>query len=206
MHELWSSIRILPLVTFTRTDVVVDYGQAVASSGLGALEVGIRTPQAIEAIRLLRENTPLTVIAGTLTTPALVARATEAGAHGGVSPNWDAAVAQATKDHQLPFAPGIATPSELGQAVNQGFDLVKVFPISFLGGASYLKALRSVFPDTGFLPSGGITVSEMSDYLVTPGVQAVTGSFLPSVTEAGLDIEGLAQQAQTLADLEGAFR
>ena len=206
MHELWSSIRVLPLVTFTRTDVVVDFGHAVAGSGLTALEVGIRTPQAMDAIRLLRENTSLTVIAGTLTSPDLVARATKAGAHAGVSPNWDPEVAQATKDHQLPFAPGVATPSELGQAVSQGFDLVKIFPVSSLGGLSYLKALHAVFPDAGFLPSGGITVGEIPDYLVAPGVRAVTGSFLPSVTDAEFDIEHLAKQAETLSDLEGAFR
>lgn len=206
MHELWSSIRILPLVTFTRTDVVVDYGHAVAGSGLEALEVGIRTPQAIDAIRLLRENTSLTVIAGTLTTPELVARATEAGAHAGVSPNWDPAVAQAAKDNQLPFAPGIATASELGQAVSQGFDLVKVFPISSLGGRGYLNALHSVFPESGFVPSGGIAVSEISDYLTTPGVRAVTGSFLPSVTDTEVDLDDLAKRAGTLADLEGAFQ
>ena len=206
MHELWSSIRVLPLVTFTRTDVVVDFGHAVAGSGLTALEVGIRTPQAMDAIRLLCENTSLTVIAGTLTSPDLVARAAEAGAHAGVSPNWDPEVAQATKDHQLPFAPGIATPSELGQAVSQGFDLVKVFPVSSLGGRSYLKALHSVFPGAGYVPSGGIAVSEISDYLTTPGVRAVTGSFLPSVTDTELDLVDLTQRAQSLADIERAFR
>lgn len=206
MPELWSSIRVLPLVTFTRTDNVADYGQAVAESGLTAIEVGLRTPQAIDAIRILRENTPLTVVAGTLTTPELVTRAVDAGAHAGVSPNWDPGVIQATRDHQLPFAPGIATPSELGQAVGQGFVLVKVFPVRSLGGTGYLNALSSVFPDAGFLPSGGIAVGDISDYLVTRGVRAVTGSFLPSVTEAEIDLHDLAQRARALADLEESFR
>jgi 2-dehydro-3-deoxyphosphogluconate aldolase / (4S)-4-hydroxy-2-oxoglutarate aldolase len=205
MHDLWSSMRILPLVTFTRTDIAADYGQALVDAGLTAIEVGVRTAQAFEAISQLRTHTSLTVIAGTLTTPDLVQRAIESGAHAGISPNWDPTVAETASNLSLPFAPGIATPSELGQALSQGIDLVKVFPVAQLGGTNYLRALSSVFPLASFVPSGGIAVSAIPDYLSSAGVHAVTGSFLPSVTDDEVDLDEVAERARALADLEGAF-
>ena len=177
--------RALPLVTFESAEIVGDYGQAVWDAGLRVIEVGFRTSEAPQAVSRMRSETQLTVVAGTLTSIKAVDQAIDAGAHWGIAPNYDSSVLDHAQARGFSLVPGIATPTELGDAVRRGLSYVKVYPVSALGGIPYLSSLHAVFPDIHLIPSGGVALALLPDYLSVRGVAAVSGSWLPSVpTEA----------------------
>lgn len=183
------SQRFLPLVTVENADVAADYGQIAEESGLQILEVGFRTAQAHKAVAKLRSATDLIVVAGTLTSAHAVDLAIESGAHWGIAPNFDPEVLEHARRHKFQLVPGIATPSELGLAEKSGFSKVKLYPATQLGGVRYISALHAVFPEVELIPSGGISLEEVSLYLSTPGVTAVSGSWMPAVGAHGRDVQ-----------------
>lgn len=182
--------RVLPLVTFDRADVAADYGQVAWEAGLRIIEVGFRTSEAENAVATLRAETALTVVAGTLTSEHAVDQAIGSGAHWGIAPNFDSTVLDYAAGRGFSLIPGIATPTELGAAASRGLSEVKVYPVTQLGGAPYLATLRAVFPALEFIPSGGIVREELGLYLETPGVRAVSGSWLPSVRAESPQFDG----------------
>ena len=177
-HPLWGHIRVLPLVVVDRAeqvDLVVD---ALAEAGLDALEVALRTPESLAALRRAVERGGMTVAAGTVTSPDLVQRALEAGAHFGVSPSFPNTLMNSVLESGWPFVPGVASPTESHAALLSGFTTQKLYPINSLGGLAHLDALHSVFPDIRYVPSGGITADTAAKYLAHPAVAAVSGSWL----------------------------
>lgn len=159
----------------------VPLAEALLAGGLHTMEITFRTEAAAEAIRLIRRDVPrMTIGAGTVLTPCQVAQAAEAGAQFLVAPGLDEAVLAAALARNLPYIPGVLTPTEAGRALNLKCKLLKFFPAEPAGGVAMLKALAGPFAHTGvqFVPTGGITLATLPAYLALPQVAAVGGSWM----------------------------
>lgn len=202
---LIGSQRVIPLIEAADPESALRACEALAAGGLRVIEIVLRTPAALDAVRLIRQALPHVVVAvGTVKTPAQMAEAVAAGAHFVVSPGTTEVLYDAALDLDVPFLPGTSTPGEVLRSESRGFDVVKVFPVVQLGGAAYLVALASVFPAMRFVPTGGITSDEAANYLAVTAVAAVGGSFpCPRSSIASGDWTGIRRRAEVLARLHG---
>ena len=154
---------------------------ALLAGGIDAIELTLRTPVAIDAIRAISVEVPGMLIGvGTVLTPEQAGEAKSAGADFGVSPGVNPRVVKEAIDIGLPFAPGIATPSELETAIDLGCHFVKFFPAESLGGIPYLRSMGAPYKHLGiqFFPLGGVNADNMVDYLREPNVVAIGGSWI----------------------------
>ena len=143
------------------------------------LEVTLRTPVAIEAAKAMMAEVPDAIVGiGTILNPDDLKRAEALGAKFGISPGATPELLKAAAASELPFAPGIATASEVMQALAHGFDLVKFFPAEQSGGIKALRALAGPFPNIRVCPTGGIGEANAAAWLAEPNVLAVGGSWL----------------------------
>ncbi len=152
--------------------------QALVAGGLPALEVTLRTPVALDAIRAMAEVPGGVVGAGTLLTPADVKAAKAAGATFGVSPGATERIIAACEDEGLPLLPGAATASEIMALLEKGYTVQKFFPAEQAGGAAYLKSIGSPIPQVKFCPTGGISLKIAPDYLSLKNILCVGGSWV----------------------------
>lgn len=180
--EPLSRHRVVPVVVADNPDHAVPLSEALCAAGLPLAEVTFRTPAAEEVLRRMAGHPDITVGAGTVITVDQVDRAVDAGAQFIVSPGLSTAVVERALSLGIPVMPGVATPSDLMQAVALGLSLVKFFPAATLGGPAALKALAAPFPGMRFVPTGGITVETLPDYLALPMVAAVGGTWITSAT------------------------
>ncbi len=196
--------RILPVVVVNDAARAAGLGDALVAGNLPVAEVTLRTPAAPEAIATMARNPELLVGAGTVLTPNQVDLAVDAGARFLVSPGYSAATVERASRRGVPIVPGTVTPSEVMAAIAAGLDLLKFFPASNYGGAGTLKAFASVFSGTRFIPTGGVTATNLADYLSLPNVPAVGGSWMvpADVVDAGdfAAIERLSTEAVAAAD------
>ncbi len=176
--------------------------QALVAGGLPALEVTLRTPCALDAIRAMAEVEGGHVGAGTLLTRADVKAAKEAGATYGVSPGATPALIDACCEFGLPLLPGAVTASEIMALLEKGYTVQKFFPAEQSGGAAFLKSIGSPLPQVSFCPTGGISLKTAPDYLSLKNILCVGGSWVaPKEAMARGDwaaITALAAQARTL--------
>ncbi len=177
--------------------------EALVKGGLPALEVTLRTPAALDAIKAMAEVPGGVVGAGTLLTPADVKAAKAAGAKFGVSPGATERLLQACAEHDLPLLPGAATASEIMALLEKGYTVQKFFPAEQAGGAAYLKSIGSPIPQVMFCPTGGISLKLAPDYLGLGNILCVGGSWVaPKDAMASGDwaaITALAAEAATLS-------
>jgi 2-dehydro-3-deoxyphosphogluconate aldolase/(4S)-4-hydroxy-2-oxoglutarate aldolase len=178
--------------------------EALVAGGLPALEVTLRTPAALDAIRAMA-NVPGGVVgAGTLVPPEDVRAAKEAGAQFGVSPGATDALIAACEAEGLPLLPGAATASEAMALLEKGYDMLKFFPAEASGGAPALKAIGAPLPQITFCPTGGVSPSNALDYLSLSNVVCAGGSWVaPKQMVQNGDwsgIETLAREAASLLD------
>lgn len=152
--------------------------EALVAGGLPALEVTLRTPVALEAIRMMAEVPGGAVGAGTLLTPADVKAAKAAGATFGVSPGATERILDACATYDLPLLPGAATASEIMALLEKGYTVQKFFPAEQAGGAAYLKSIGSPIPQVKFCPTGGISLKNARDYLGLANILCVGGSWV----------------------------
>ncbi|WP_135448570.1 MULTISPECIES: bifunctional 4-hydroxy-2-oxoglutarate aldolase/2-dehydro-3-deoxy-phosphogluconate aldolase [Tabrizicola] len=152
--------------------------EALIAGGLPALEVTLRTPCALDAIRAMAEVPGGVVGAGTLLTPADVKAAKAAGATFGVSPGATDRLIAACQDEGLPLLPGAATASEIMALLEVGYSVQKFFPAEQAGGAAYLKAIGAPIPQVSFCPTGGISLKIAPDYLGLKNILCVGGSWV----------------------------
>jgi len=179
MHRLFRSTSIVPVLTIERSEDAVPLARALFEGGLGTIEIALRTPTAPAAIAAIARELPqVTVGAGTLLRAADVAAAVHAGAKFLVSPGTTPELAAAALAAELPYLPGVATPSEVMAARALGICVMKFFPAEALGGAAYLKALAPVFPGIAFCPTGGIDEEKAAGYLALPNVAMIGGSWM----------------------------
>ena len=152
--------------------------EALVAGGLPALEVTLRTPCALDAIRAMAEVPGGQVGAGTLLTRADVKAAKEACATFGVSPGSTPALIDACCEFDLPLLPGAVTATEIMALLEQGFTVQKFFPAEQSGGASFLKSIGSPLPQVSFCPTGGISLKTAPDYLALKNILCVGGSWV----------------------------
>lgn len=198
-------VPVVPVVVVDRAEDAVPLARALAAGGVPVVELTLRTPAALEAIRLIAAEAPEVVIgAGTVTTPAQADAAVEAGARFLVSPGATASLLAHLGSLPVPSLPGTATVSEVLAAREAGFTEVKFFPAEASGGTAYLGALASVLPDVRFCPTGGITPASAPSYLALPNVACVGGSWLtPKDAVAAGDWGRITELAAATASLRG---
>ena len=169
---------IIPVAVVNDPATADGLAQALLDGGLPVAEVTFRTTAAPEAIRAMCKHDDLLVGAGTVLTPEQVDVAVDAGARFIVSPGLSAAVVGRAGQRGVPVIPGAVTPSELMAALALGLTTVKFFPASTYGGVSAIKALHAPFRDVSFIPTGGVSLANLTDYLSLPYIPAVGGSWM----------------------------
>ncbi len=193
---------VIPVIVIDRLEDAVPLAQALVAGGVKVLEVTLRTPVALDAIRAMAQVPGAIVGAGTIRSAADARAAKAAGAVFGVSPGYTAEVGAACREVGLSLLPGVATASEVMAAQADGLYFLKFFPATAAGGIPLLKALAGPFPDVVFCPTGGISLQTASDFLGLPNVKVCGGSWLTpaDAVKAGdwARITRLAQEAQAL--------
>jgi 2-dehydro-3-deoxyphosphogluconate aldolase / (4S)-4-hydroxy-2-oxoglutarate aldolase len=170
--------RVVPVVVLDDADRAEGLADALVAGGLHVAEVTFRTAAATEAIRRMAKHPELVVGAGTVVRAEQVDQAVDAGARFVVSPGLSPAVAARARERGIDVLPGVVTPSEVITALDLGLSTLKFFPAAQYGGVATLKALASPFPDVRFIPTGGVSLANLSDYLALPTVPAVGGSWM----------------------------
>ena len=179
LAALVKSATVIPVLTIERLEHAVPLARALVAGGVRVLEVTLRTPVAIEAAKAMMAEVPDAIVGiGTILNGDDLKRAEALGAAFGISPGATPELLKAAAASDLPFAPGIATASELMQALAHGFDLVKFFPAEQYGGIKALRALAGPFPNVRVCPTGGIGEANAASWLAEPNVLAVGGSWL----------------------------
>jgi 2-dehydro-3-deoxyphosphogluconate aldolase / (4S)-4-hydroxy-2-oxoglutarate aldolase len=179
LADLFTSATVIPVLTIERLEDAVPLARALVGGGVRVLEVTLRTPVAIEAAKAMISEVPEAIVGiGTILNPEDLARARALGARFGISPGGTPELLKAAAAGDLPFAPGIATASELMQALAHGLDIVKFFPAEQSGGIKALRALAGPFPNMRVCPTGGIGEANAASWLAEPNVLAVGGSWL----------------------------
>ncbi|MEV3853342.1 bifunctional 4-hydroxy-2-oxoglutarate aldolase/2-dehydro-3-deoxy-phosphogluconate aldolase [Streptomyces sp. NPDC050095] len=196
---------VVPVVVVEDAADAVPLARALVAGGLPAIEVTLRTPAALDAIRAIADAVPDAVVgAGTVISPANVADAVAAGAKFLVSPGWTEALLDAMKGSGVPFLPGVSTTSEVVALIERGVHEMKFFPAEAAGGTAYLKSLAGPLPQARFCPTGGISLASAPAYLALKNVGCVGGSWmLPAEAVAAKDwarVESLAREASGLGD------
>ena len=194
---------VLPVVVLTDAEDAVPLARALVAGGLPGIEVTLRTPAGVEAIRRIAAQVPEAVVgAGTVRTPEQVEQARAAGAQFLVSPGWTTRLLGAAEQSGLPFLPGVSTVSEALGLLEHGVREMKFFPAQAAGGPSYLKALASPLPEVRFCPTGGVTPQNAATYLALPNVGCVGGTWLtPADVLAARDFDEITRLAAAARQL-----
>ena len=169
---------VVPVLVIDDLSHARPLAEALVAGGLPALEVTLRTPVALDAIRAMAEVPGGVVGAGTLLTPADVRAAKSAGAMFGVSPGATDRIIAACEDEGLPLLPGAATATEVMLLLERGYTVQKFFPAETSGGVPALKAIGAPIPQVSFCPTGGVSLKNARDYLGLPNVLCVGGSWV----------------------------
>lgn len=170
--------RVVPVIVLEDASAAAPLADALVAGGLRCAEVTFRTDAAEAALRAMATDERLVVGAGTVISAEQVERAHDAGARFIVSPGLSPAVVRRCRDLDLPVIPGVATPSEVMAALDEGLWLLKFFPAEAFGGITTVRALAAPFRSVRFVPTGGISAAQLADYLAVPAVAAVGGSWM----------------------------
>ena len=195
-----SKCKIVPVVVVHDVAHAAPLANALANGGLTVVEVTMRTPAALDVIRaMVNARLDLVTGAGTILNAAHLQQARDAGAHFGVSPGTSPALREAILAANWPFIPGCATPSEAMTLAEHGFGVVKLFPAEVVGGLDMLKSMAAPLPHIQFMPTGGVRLEKVAQYVAQPNVAAVGGTWIvpPALLAAGdfAAIEALAREA-----------
>jgi len=204
--QVEATLRLAPVVAVVVIDELADavpLARALVGGGIRAIEVTLRTPIALDAVRAIGAEVEGAVVgAGTLLAPKDIAAAEAAGARFGVSPGVTPALLDAADASALPYLPGAATATEAMQLFERGYTFQKFFPATPAGGPEYLRALASPLPGIRFCPTGGISAHSAREWLALPNVVCVGGSWLSTgaLLRSGdwRRIEALAREAAAL--------
>ncbi|MFZ6648093.1 bifunctional 4-hydroxy-2-oxoglutarate aldolase/2-dehydro-3-deoxy-phosphogluconate aldolase [Undibacterium sp. TJN25] len=197
-------LRVLPILVTNDVEQAIRCVKTLAENGLPAVEITLRTPDALTVLReVVRACPEVTVGAGTILTPAQLDAVQEAGATFGISPGITPVLARAAAASSLPYFPGVGGASDLMLALENDFNVVKLFPSDLLGATKMAKALGGPFPDVRFCLTGGVTVEATPQLLQQKNILCVGGSWMcpASLIEANdwATIGKLAAQAAAAA-------
>lgn len=199
--------KLLPAVTLTNADSALAVAEALLEGGINVMEITFRTSATAKAVSAIAKEFPeMHIGAGTILSPDQLSTARGAGAEFGLSPGFNKRVVEKAQEHDFPFIPGVATPSEIELALEYSYKLLKLFPVSALGGINYIQSLNGPYNHTGvkFLTMGGMNPSNLKSYLKHNIVTAAGGSWL---SPSGLIQQGefkkiteIVQESVLLAD------
>ena len=206
--EALRAARVVPVVTIEDAAGAVPLAEALVAGGLSAIEITLRTPAGLEALRAAAAGVPGALVgAGTVLSADAAEAAIDAGARFIVSPGLVEAVVDVCRRRGVLALPGIATPTELLRALGLGCGTVKLFPAAVLGGPALIRALTALGMGATFVPTGGITLDTAGEYLAIREVVAVGGSWMvPADRIAAADwdgIRGLAAACDVLRSTAG---
>lgn len=197
---------IIPVVTVESAAQGIKIMKALKEGGLLAAEVTFRTEAAAEAIQAMKEICPEALLgAGTVLTVEQTDKALEAGAAFIVSPGSTKEVIEYCIKKGVPIIPGCMTPSDIQLALSCGLDIVKFFPAEAAGGLKLLKAMSEPYPNIRFMPTGGISLENISDYLTFPKVICCGGSWITKPAKEG-DYESVTAAAKGAVELVKKIR
>ena len=173
------SAGVVPVVVLDRAEDAVPTARALLAGGVDVMEITFRTDAAAASIRAVAEACPeMLVGAGTVITLEQCRQAVACGARFIVAPGFDAEVVRWCVEQDVAVTPGCVTPTEIMAAMKLGLRVVKFFPAGVYGGLKALKALSAPFGGVRFIPTGGVDVRNLGEYLSAPFVHAVGGSWL----------------------------
>jgi 2-dehydro-3-deoxyphosphogluconate aldolase / (4S)-4-hydroxy-2-oxoglutarate aldolase len=177
--DVLTACPVMPVMVIQNLDDAVPLARALVAGGIKVLEITLRTPVALEAIRLISQQVKEAIVGvGTIANPTQLQAAEEAGAVFAISPGITPALLNAANAGNIALIPGIATLSELMLGMEYRLDHFKFFPAEAAGGIPMLKAIAGPFPQATFCPTGGISPGNYNDYLQLPNVACVGGSWL----------------------------
>jgi 2-dehydro-3-deoxyphosphogluconate aldolase/(4S)-4-hydroxy-2-oxoglutarate aldolase len=199
---------VVPVLAITDLVQAIPLAKALVRGGIPVLEVTLRTPIGLAAIRAIREAVPQAIVgAGTVVNARDFDAAVAAGSRFVVTPGLTQGILDASKNSDVPLIPGVATASELMRALDAGIDCLKFFPAETSGGAAALKAFAGPFPNVAFCPTGGIGLHNIDEYLAVKSVLTVGGSWLtPAALLAANDWDGVTSLARAAVAHVSAFR
>jgi 2-dehydro-3-deoxyphosphogluconate aldolase/(4S)-4-hydroxy-2-oxoglutarate aldolase len=170
---------VVPVMVIHKLEHAVPLANALLAGGIRVLEITLRTPVAVESIRVLRREVPDAIVgAGTVTRGEELDAVAAAGAAFAISPGLTAELLDAANRGPIPLIPGIATVSELMTGMARGYDHFKFFPAEAAGGVRMVRSIAGPFPGITFCPTGGITPANYREYLALDNVACVGGSWV----------------------------
>ena len=182
LNEQLANLKVIPVIAINRAEDAIPLGKALVENGMPCAEITLRTECAIEAIRIMRKEFPDMLIgSGTVLTNEQVDASIEAGVDFIVSPGFNPRTVQYCIDKGVAIVPGVNNPSLVEQAMEMGLRTLKFFPAEPSGGTSMLKALTAVYP-VKFMPTGGVSLKNVDEYLSIPSVLACGGTWMVPTT------------------------
>ncbi|WP_404360706.1 bifunctional 4-hydroxy-2-oxoglutarate aldolase/2-dehydro-3-deoxy-phosphogluconate aldolase [Methylotuvimicrobium sp. KM1] len=190
---------VMPVMVIKNLEDAVPLAKALTEGGIKVLEITLRTPIALDAIRLISEQVKDAIVGvGTVTNPEQLRAAEDAGAVFAISPGLTPTLLKAATNSNIALIPGISTISELMLGMEYGLDHFKFFPAAAAGGVNMLKGIAGPIPSVTFCPTGGISASNYNEYLSLPNVACVGGSWLaPDDAVAAKDWPRITELAKT---------
>ena len=178
MIDRLHSLKLIPVVALEDADDAEPLADALCAGGLSVAEITLRTDSAIDVIRRLGARDDFLLGAGTVHSAEQAEEVVEAGAQFIVTPGFNPRTVTWCQQNNVPVFPGVATPTDLEMALEHNIEVVKFFPAETLGGVTALKAFSGPYGNVRFIPTGGISASNLSDYLALPSVLACGGSWM----------------------------
>ena len=178
MIDRLQSLKLIPVVALEDADDAEPLADALCAGGLSVAEITLRTDSAIDVIRRLGARDNFLLGAGTVHSAEQAEEVVEAGAQFIVTPGFNPRTVTWCQQNNVPVFPGVATPTDLEMALEHNIEVVKFFPAETLGGVTALKVFSGPYGNVRFIPTGGISASNLSDYLALPSVLACGGSWM----------------------------
>lgn len=202
--------KLIAVLSIGHAELAAPMARALLEGGIDCIELTLRSDAALDSIREIASGVPGMVIgAGTILSEIQVDQVLEAGARFGVAPSVNRRVLRHARESGLPFSPGVMTPTDIDVSLQEDCHLLKYFPATSAGGIAHLKNIAAPFAHLGigFIPLGGISESNLGEWLAAPGVSAVGGSWLAPTdlveSEDWTAITALAQRARQIVEGTG---
>ncbi|MGF1735623.1 bifunctional 4-hydroxy-2-oxoglutarate aldolase/2-dehydro-3-deoxy-phosphogluconate aldolase [Photobacterium satsumensis] len=178
LNDKLAALKVIPVIAIKNAEDAIPLGKALVDNGMPCAEITFRTEAAVQAIRNMRKEFPEMLIgAGTVLTKEQVDEAIDAGVDFIVSPGFNPTTVKYCQEKGVAIVPGVNNPSLVEQAMEMGLRTLKFFPAEPSGGVSMLKALTAVYP-VKFMPTGGVSLNNIDDYLAVPSVLACGGTWM----------------------------
>ncbi len=170
--------RVVPVISHLPPEAAMQLGDALSAGGLPCAELTLRAPDSIESLRIMASRGDMLVGAGTVRTVDDASRAVDAGAQFLVSPGMNPPVVQWPARKNVPMIPGVATATEIERAIDEGLEVLKFFPSEALGGVPTLRTYSAIYRSLWFMPTGGVTLEKLPQYLAFDRLLAAGGSWM----------------------------